>query len=286
MRLAFLSLGTMGYPMAGHLRRAGHDVTVYNRTPTVAARWRDEHGGALAPTPAAAATQAEIVFACTADDPALRALTTGPDGAFAAMRAGAIFVDHTTASPALARELAAEAARRGLAFLDAPVSGGQSGAERGALTVMVGGDAAAYAAVAPVLACYARKHAHMGSAGSGQLTKLTNQICIAGLIQSLAEGVRFAQRSGLAVERVVEVLVAGAGQSWQMENRAETMAKGEFEFGFAVDLMRKDLAIALAEAARLGAALPVAELVDRFYAEVQAMGGRRWDTSSLIARLP
>jgi len=284
-RVAFLCLGTMGYPMAGHLARAGHAVVVYNRTRSRAEAWVGEFGGTLAATPAEAARGAEIVFACTGNDDDLRAITGGDAGAFAGMSRGAVFVDHTTVSARVTRELAAVAAARGIATLDAPVSGGQAGAENGALTVMVGGDAAVYEKVAPVIACYARKSLLLGPVGSGQLAKMVNQICIAGLVQALSEGLDFAQRAGLDVRQVVEVISQGAAQSWQMDNRAETMLAGRFDFGFAVDWMRKDLAIALAEAERLGAELPVTRLVDGFYAEVQAAGGGRWDTSSLITRL-
>jgi len=283
--LAFLGLGTMGYPMAGHLARAGHAVAVHNRTAERARRWVEAFGGRATDSPAAAAADAEVVFSCVASDDALREIALGPVGALAAMRPGGTFVDHGTGSPAVARELAVAAADRGLAFLDAPVSGGQSGAEAGTLTVMVGGEPSAYAAIEPLLTVYARKVALLGPPGSGQLTKAVNQICLAGLIQSLAEGLRFAEHAGLDPRRVVEVISKGAAQSWQMDHRAETMLARQFDFGFAVDLMRKDLAIALAEAVRCGAALPVADLVDRFYADVQARGGGRWDTSSLITRL-
>ncbi|MDH3212951.1 MAG: NAD(P)-dependent oxidoreductase [Myxococcales bacterium] len=284
-KTAFICLGTMGYPMAGHLARAGHEVAVYNRTPARAQRWIREHGGRACETPAAAAADAAFVFACTGTDDDLRHITTGEGGAFAGMQPGAIFVDHTTVSPTLTRELAAAAESRGLGYLDAPVSGGQSGAEQGALTIMAGGTEAAYAAVRPLLDGYAKKTLLMGPTGSGQLTKLVNQICIAGLVQALSEGLHFAQRAGLDARRAVEVISQGAAQSWQMDHRAETMLAGEFDFGFAVDWMRKDLGIALDEARRCGAALPVTDLVDRFYAEVQAAGGSRWDTSSLITRL-
>jgi 3-hydroxyisobutyrate dehydrogenase-like beta-hydroxyacid dehydrogenase len=284
-RLAFIGLGVMGHPMAGHLARAGHVVTVHNRTPAKSERWAREFGGRVAATPAEAARDAAIVFACVGNDDDVRAVTTGPHGAFSAMAPGAVFVDHTSSSATLARALAADAAARGLVFLDAPVSGGQIGAEERRLTVMVGGEAEALERVRAAIACYAHAIRHMGPSGSGQLTKMVNQICIAGLIQGLAEGVAFAERAGLDVAAVVEVLSKGAGQSWQLEHRAATMVERRFDFGFAVDWMRKDLAIALAEAARHGLALPVAALVDGFYAEVQRMGGGRWDTSSLIARL-
>ncbi|MFC0283106.1 NAD(P)-dependent oxidoreductase [Camelimonas abortus] len=285
-KTAFIGLGVMGFPMAGHLAAHGHAVTVYNRTTARAAAWLEKHAGASAGTPREAAAGAELVFACVGDDDDLREVTIGPDGAFHAMAPGAVFVDHTTASADVARELAAEAARRGLGFIDAPVSGGQAGAENGALTVMCGGDPEHYAKARPVIAAYARACRLMGPAGAGQLTKMVNQICIAGLVQALAEGISFAQHAGLDVEAVIDVISRGAAQSWQMENRHRTMAAGQFDFGFAVNWMRKDLAICLAEARRNGASLPVTALVDQFYGEVQAMGGGRWDTSSLIARLP
>jgi 3-hydroxyisobutyrate dehydrogenase-like beta-hydroxyacid dehydrogenase len=284
-KVAFIGLGVMGYPMARHLAAKGHDVTVYNRTAARAAKWHAEHGGRTAPTPAAAATGAEIVFACVGNDDDVRAVTTEADGAFHGMAKGALFVDHTTASATVARELAAAGERGGFAVLDAPVSGGQAGAENGVLTVMVGGEDAAFRRAEPLIACYARACRLMGPAGAGQLTKMVNQICIAGTVEGLAEGIAFAQAAGLDPGQVVDVISKGAAQSWQMENRAGTMAAGEFDFGFAVDWMRKDLAICLAEAAKNGASLPVAALVDQFYAEIQKMGGRRWDTSSLIARL-
>ncbi|MEE9609493.1 MAG: NAD(P)-dependent oxidoreductase [Myxococcota bacterium] len=283
--VAFLCLGTMGYPMAGHLAGAGHAVSVYNRTASRAAAWAREFPGGVAPTPADAARGAAVVFACTGNDDDLREIALGASGAFGAMQPDAIFVDHPTASAELARELAREAAGRGLGFLDAPVSGGQSGAENGALTIMVGGEEATFAAVEPLLDCYAVKALRMGPAGSGQLTKMVNQICLAGLIQGLSEALHFARVAGLDARRAVEVISQGAAQSWQMDNRAETMLAGKFEFGFAVDWMRKDLGFALAEARRYGSVLPVTELVDRFYAEIQAGGGGRWDTSSLITRL-
>ena len=284
-RVAFVGLGTMGFPMAGHLVRAGHAVTVYNRTRAKSERWAREFGGRVADGADEAARDATVVLACVGNDDDVRAVTIGPRGAFAAMAPGTVFVDHTTSSAELARTLAAEAARRGCTFLDAPVSGGQVGAEQRRLTVMVGGEAAAVARVRPVLECYAHAVRLMGPSGAGQLTKMVNQICIAGLIQSLAEGVAFAQAAGLDVAAVVEVLSRGAGQSWQLEHRAESMAASRFDFGFAVEWMRKDLALVLAEAARHGLELPVARLVDGFYAEVQQLGGGRWDTSSLIARL-
>ena len=284
-KVAFLGLGVMGYPMAGHLKARGHDVVVSNRTAAKAQKWVAEHGGASAPSPREAAEGRDIVFACVGDDNDVRAATLGSDGAFAGMRPGAIFVDHTTASANLARELFAEAARRGLGFVDAPVSGGQAGAESGALTVMCGGEEATFATVEPAIAAYARSCRRMGPAGAGQLTKMVNQLCLAGLVQSLAEGLNFAERAGLDRQLVIDVISKGAAQSWQMDNRHKTMIAGRFDFGFAVDWMRKDLAICLDEARRNGARLPVAALVDQFYAEVQAMGGGRWDTSSLIALL-
>jgi 3-hydroxyisobutyrate dehydrogenase len=283
--VAFLGLGVMGYPMAGHLRARGHGVVVYNRTATKARAWVAEHGGASAPTPREAAGGREFVFACVGADDDLRAVALGPDGAFAGMKPGAIFVDHTTASADVARELSREASRLGLGFIDAPVSGGQAGAQNGALTVMCGGEEDAYAKAEPVIAAYARACRLMGAAGAGQLTKMVNQICIAGLVQGLAEGLHFATRAGLDPELVIDVISKGAAQSWQMDNRHKTMIAGKFDYGFAVDWMRKDLAICLGEARRNGAHLPVAALVDQFYSDIQAMGGRRWDTSSLIARL-
>ncbi|MEA1832936.1 NAD(P)-dependent oxidoreductase [Methylobacterium durans] len=284
-KVAFLGLGVMGGPMAGHLAKKGHEVTVYNRTAAKAEAWVQANGGARADTPREAARDAEIVFACVGNDEDLRGITLGEDGAFAGMNRGAIFVDHTTASAEVARELAAEAAERGIGFVDAPVSGGQAGAENGVLTVMCGGDAATYAKVEDAIGAYARACRLMGPAGSGQLTKMVNQICIAGLVQGLSEGVHFAKRAGLDVEAVLDVISKGAAGSWQMENRGRTMNEGRFDFGFAVDWMRKDLGILLDEARRNGASLPVSALVDQFYAEVQRMGGNRWDTSSLIARL-
>jgi len=275
----------MGFPMAGHLKAKGHEVTVYNRTPAKAEAWVKKHGGTSAPTPREAAKEREIVFACVGNDDDVRAVTTGPDGAFQGMSKGSIFVDHTTASAEIARELHASAGKLGLGFVDAPVSGGQAGAENGVLTVMCGGDQAHYSKVEPVIAAYARSCRLIGSPGAGQLTKMVNQICIAGLVQALAEGIHFAKRSKLDVEAVLEVISKGAAGSWQMENRGKTMNQNKFDFGFAVDWMRKDLSICLAEARRNGAQLPVAALVDQFYAEVQKLGGRRWDTSSLIARL-
>jgi 3-hydroxyisobutyrate dehydrogenase-like beta-hydroxyacid dehydrogenase len=282
MKVAFLGLGVMGYPMAGHLARAGHEVTVYNRTAVKAAEWVKEYGGASAPTPAKAAAGSELVFCCVGNDDDLRHVVAGPDGAFAGMAKGTALVDHTTASADVARELAEQAAGLGLGFLDAPVSGGQAGAVNGKLTIMVGGEPALFDRAQPVMAHYGRAVTLMGPVGAGQLTKMVNQICIAGLVQALAEGLNFAQRAGLDPNRVVEVISKGAAQSWQMENRAATMAEGKFDYGFAVDWMRKDLGICMTEAKRNGAALPVTALVDQFYARVQERGGKRWDTSSLI----
>ncbi|RAI30804.1 NAD(P)-dependent oxidoreductase [Rhodoplanes serenus] len=285
-KVAFIGLGVMGYPMAGHLvAKGGHAVTVYNRSADKAARWVAQHGGRAAATPREAAEGQDVVMACVGNDDDLRQVTLGPDGAFAGMAAGTVFVDHTTASAEVARELAAAAAAGGFAAIDAPVSGGQAGAENGILTVMCGGEPDVFARVAPVIAAYARACTLMGPAGAGQLAKMVNQICIAGLVQGLAEGLHFAKKAGLDTDKLVATISKGAAQSWQMENRHKTMVAGEFDFGFAVDWMRKDLAIVLAEARRNGASLPVTALVDQFYAEVQAMGGRRWDTSSLIARL-
>jgi len=285
-KVAFIGLGVMGFPMAGHIRtRGGHEVTVFNRTAARAEAWVAKFGGRTAPTPKAAATGADFVFTCVGNDDDLRAVTLGPDGALAGMAEGATLIDNTTASAIVARELSAAATSKGVGFLDAPVSGGQAGAENGALTVMCGGDEATFAAVEPVIAAYARACKLMGPVGSGQLAKMVNQICIAGLVQGLAEGLHFAKRAGLDAELVVDVIAKGAAQSWQMDNRHKTMIAGKFDFGFAVDWMRKDLAICLDEARRNGAHLPVAALVDQFYSDVQTMGGRRWDTSSLIARL-
>jgi 3-hydroxyisobutyrate dehydrogenase len=284
-KVAFLGLGVMGYPMARHLTAKGHDVTVFNRTAAKAEKWVSENGGRLASTPRAAAQGQEIVFACVGNDDDLRQVTVGPDGAFDGMQAGTIFVDHTTASAEIARELHAKAKESGVGFIDGPVSGGQAGAENGVLTVMCGGDADVYAKAEPVIMSFARACRLMGPAGSGQLTKMINQICIAGLVQGLAEGIHFGKKAGLDIEAVLEVISKGAAGSWQMENRGKTMNQGKFDFGFAVDWMRKDLAICLAEARKNGAHLPVTALVDQFYSEVQGMGGKRWDTSSLIARL-
>ena len=283
--VAFLGLGVMGYPMAGHLATAGHAVTVYNRTTSQGERWVAEHGGVQAASPRLAAAQADVVFACVGNDDDLRSITLGAEGAFAGLRPGAIFVDHTTASADVARELGAAVGAGGFGFIDAPVSGGQAGAQNGALTVMCGGEPATYAMVEPVIQAYARSCRLMGPVGAGQLTKMVNQICIAGLVQGLAEGIHFARKAGLDPNAVIDVISKGAAQSWQMENRHKTMAAGEFDFGFAVEWMRKDLAICLAQARRDGAQLPVTALVDQFYADVERMGGARWDTSSLLARL-
>ncbi|MCC0005192.1 MAG: NAD(P)-dependent oxidoreductase [Methylobacteriaceae bacterium] len=285
-KVAFLGLGVMGFPMAGHLKtKGGCDVVVYNRSAAKAKAWVEKFGGSATPTPREAAKDCDIVFCCVGNDDDLRSVVLGPDGALAGMKKGAIFVDHTTASAEVARELHAAAAKIGVAFIDAPVSGGQAGAENGVLTVMCGGEAEPYAKAEPVIAHFARACRLMGPSGAGQLTKMVNQICIAGLVQGLAEGLHFAQKAGLDGEAVVAVISKGAAQSWQMENRFKTMLDGKFDFGFAVDWMRKDLSICLGEARRNGAHLPVAALVDQFYSEVQKMGGARWDTSSLIARL-
>jgi 3-hydroxyisobutyrate dehydrogenase len=285
-KVAFLGLGVMGYPMAGHLKsKGGHEVTVYNRTSAKAEKWVAQHGGRLAPTPRQAAVGQDFVMTCVGNDHDLREVTLGGNGAFAAIGKGAVFVDHTTASAGIARELAAAAGQLGFDCIDAPVSGGQAGAENGTLTVMCGGDAAPYGRAERVIMAYARMCKLLGPAGAGQLTKMVNQICIGGLVQALAEGLHFARKAGLDLEAVIETISKGAAQSWQMENRYKTMNAGKFDFGFAVDWMRKDLSICLAEARRNGAQLPVTALVDQFYAEVQKMGGRRWDTSSLLARL-
>jgi 3-hydroxyisobutyrate dehydrogenase len=281
-KVAFLGLGVMGYPMARHLKSKGHEVTVYNRTGAKAEKWVSENGGRLGKTPREAAEGQEIVFCCVGNDDDLRAVTLGGTGAFAGMRPDAILIDHTTASAEVARELDAVARQKGLRFLDAPVSGGEAGAVNGKLTVMVGGDPAAFAEAEKVMAAYGRAVTLMGPVGSGQLTKMVNQICIAGAVQGLAEGLQFAVKAGLDAGKVVEVISKGAAQSWQMDNRAATMVAGKFDYGFAVDWMRKDLAICFAEARRNGSALPVAALVDQFYARIQTRGGRRWDTSSLI----
>ena len=283
--VAFLGLGVMGLPMAGHLALAGHDVTVYNRSPAKAQSWVSEFKGRAAATPREAAVGREIVFCCVGNDDDLRAVVLGPDGALAGMKPGAIFVDHTTASADVARELHAQALAQGLGFVDAPVSGGQAGAQNGLLTVMCGGDVAAFDAVRPVAMAYARAFTLLGASGAGQLAKMVNQICIAGLVQGLSEAVAFGQQAGLDMAQVLEVIGKGAAQSWQMDNRGKTMIEDKFDFGFAVDWMRKDLGLVLDEAKRNGARLPVTALVDQFYADVQKMGGGRWDTSSLIKRL-
>jgi 3-hydroxyisobutyrate dehydrogenase len=285
-KAAWIGLGVMGYPMAGHLaRKGGVDLVVYNRTPAKATAWVGEFGGTTAPTPAVAALGADFIFSCVGNDDDLREVTIGQDGAFQAIGAGAVFVDHTTASAEIARELAAAANARGFSFLDAPVSGGQSGARSGILSIMAGGEEDAFARARPLIAHYARAVTRIGPSGAGQLTKMVNQIAIAGLLEGLSEAIHFAAKSGLDLALVKDTISKGAAQSWQLENRWDTMADGEFEFGFAVDWMRKDLAICLSEARRNGASLPVTALVDQFYAQVQAMGGARWDTSSLIARL-
>jgi 3-hydroxyisobutyrate dehydrogenase len=286
-KVAFLGLGVMGFPMAGHLvKKGGHEVTVYNRTAAKAKEWADKFGGKTAATPKAAAEGQDFVMCCVGNDNDLRAVTIGADGAFAGMQKGATFVDHTTASAEVARELDAAATKAGFKFIDAPVSGGQAGAENGVLTVMCGGAQDAYAGAEPIITgAYARMCKLLGPAGSGQLTKMVNQICIAGLVQGLSEGIHFAKKSGLDVAAVIETISKGAAQSWQMENRYKTMNDDKYDFGFAVEWMRKDLSISLAEARRNGANLPVTALVDQFYSEVEKMGGKRWDTSSLLARL-
>jgi 3-hydroxyisobutyrate dehydrogenase len=285
-KVAFIGLGTMGFPMAGHLKtRGGHEVVVFNRTSAKAGAWIARFGGTVARTPAEAAQGADFVFTCVGNDDDLSQVTLGPEGAFAALGQGAIYVDHTTASARMARALYAAAKERGAAAFDAPVSGGQSGAENGKLTVMAGGDEAPFAVAKPVIEAYARTVNLIGPAGAGQLTKMVNQICIGGLIEGLAEALHFAQRAGLDVEKVIATIAKGAAQSWQMDNRWKTMIEGKFDFGFAVDWVRKDFAYVFEEARRNGASLPVTALVDQFYAEIQEMGGGRWDTSSLIARL-
>ena len=285
-KVAFLGLGVMGYPMAGHLKaKGGHEVTVYNRTKAKAEEWAKEHGGTAKATPREAAEGQDFVFCCVGNDDDVRQVTTGPNGLLTTLPKGALLIDHTTTSETLAISLSAAAAQSGVAFLDAPVSGGQIGAERGALTVMIGGDEATYNAALPLIECYAKSIRRMGKTGTGQLTKMVNQICIAGLLQGLTEGIHFAERAGLDVEDAMKVIAQGAAQSWQMDNRASTMIAGEFDFGFAVDWMRKDLSIVIEAARAADIDLPVTELVDAFYAEVQAMGGNRWDTSSLIQRL-
>ncbi len=284
-KVSFIGLGVMGYPMAGHLERNGHQVCVYNRSVEKAKSWCDEHSGQFAATPREAAHDADFVMLCVGNDDDLRSVVLGEQGAFAGMRPGAVLVDHTTASASVARELAAAAVELGLGFLDAPVSGGQAGAENGVLTVMVGGDDDTYQRAEPVIRSYARMVKLMGPAGSGQLTKMVNQICIGGLVQGLSEALHFAQCAGLDGHAAMEVISKGAAQSWQLENRHKSMLDGHFDFGFAVDWMRKDLSILLDEARRNGAQLPVTALVDQFYAEIQSVGGGRWDTSSLISRL-
>ncbi len=285
MHIGFIGLGVMGGPMAGHLQRAGHEVVVFNRTASRAEAWVSEYGGRAASTPRDAAAGADLVCACVGADDDVRAVTVGADGAFAGMKADAVFVDHTTASAAVARELHGAARARGLHFIDAPVSGGQAGAQKGQLSVMCGGDIEPYARVEPVLKSYGKMVARIGDSGAGQLCKMCNQLCIAGVVQGLSEALHFAKNADLDVPAVMSVISKGAAQSWQMENRWQTMVEGTFDFGFAVDWMRKDLAIVLEEARRNGSRLPIAALVDQFYAQVQARGGQRWDTSSLIALL-
>ena len=281
-KCAFIGLGVMGYPMAGHLQKADHDVTVYNRTAAKAEKWVSEYGGASAATPAEAAKGAEFVFSCVGNDDDLRSVTTGSDGILSTMESGSILIDNTTASADVARELYAAAKEKGVSLIDAPVSGGQAGAENGVLTVMCGGDQAAFDRAAPVIDAFAKSCKLMGESGSGQLTKMVNQICIAGLVQGLSEGINFGVKAGLDMEKVLDVISKGAAGSWQMENRGSTMVENKFDFGFAVDWMRKDLGICLEESKRNGARLPVTSLVDQFYAQVQERGGQRWDTSSLI----
>jgi 3-hydroxyisobutyrate dehydrogenase-like beta-hydroxyacid dehydrogenase len=283
--VSFIGLGVMGYPMAAYLAKAGHDVRVFNRTTRRAEQWVRDHGGRFAATPAKAAADCDFVFCCVGNDEDVRSVTTGEHGAFHGMKPGAVFVDHTTTSAKLARELAAEAAKMGFGFIDAPVSGGQAGAENGQLTVMIGGDEKHVASAAPLIDCYAKMQARLGATGAGQLAKMVNQICIAGIVQGLSEALHFAGRAGLDPKAVVEVISKGAAQSWQMDNRAETMIDGVFDYGFAVDWMRKDLAYVLGEARETGARLPLTALVDQFYQEVQSLGGGRWDTSSLIVPL-
>ena len=285
MRVAFIGLGVMGYPMAGHLAAKGHEVTVYNRNAEKAARWTTEHGGRAAPTPEVAARDCDVVMACVGRDGDVEAVTLGPGGAFNGMKKGSVFVDHTTASAGLARRLASDAAAAGFGFIDAPVSGGEQGAKNGQLTIMCGGTEANYAKAEPIIAAYARQCRLLGPPGSGQLAKMVNQICIAGTVQGLSEALSFARAAGLDAEAVIDVISKGAAQSWQMENRHKTMLADHFDHGFAVEWMRKDLGICLAEARENGASLPLTALVDQFYAEVEAMGGARWDTSSLFARM-
>ena len=285
IKVCFIGLGVMGSPMAGHLSNAGYDVTVYNRTAEKAENWKQTYKGSSASTPADAARDADFIFACVGNDDDLREVTIGPGGAFESVKAGAVFVDNTTTSAIVARELSAIAEEKGFSFLDAPVSGGQAGAENGKLTVMIGGNEAAFEKAVPVIESFAASVRLLGPSGFGQLTKMVNQVCIAGLVQALSEGIHFAKRAGLDVEKVMDVISKGAAQSWQMENRFATMMNNEFEFGFAVDWMRKDLGIAMKEAGKNGAMLPITEIVDGYYAEIQKMGGNRWDTSSLIALL-
>lgn len=284
-KTAFIGLGVMGYPMAGHLKKAGHEVTVYNRTASKAEQWVQEFGGMKASTPEEAAKDADFVMACVGNDDDLHEISCGANGAFSGMKQGAVFIDHTTVSAKVTRELAEIAGGKGFSFLDAPISGGQAGAENGVLTVMVGGDAEAFERANPVMDAYSRMIKLLGPSGYGQMTKMVNQICIAGLVQGLSEGIHFAKAAGLDVEDVIDTISKGAAQSWQMENRYKTMNEGEYNHGFAVDWMRKDLGIALEEARSNGVHLPVTALVDQFYSEIQAMGGRRWDTSSLLVRL-
>jgi len=284
-RIAFIGLGAMGFPMAGHLAKTGHNMTVFNRTAERASAWQTEYGGQIAATPAEAAEHQDAVMICVGNDDDVLAVTTGDEGALKTLREGALLIDHTTTSEALAISLAETATESGVAFLDAPVSGGQIGAQNGVLTVMAGGNEPAFQSALPLIECYAKSVKRMGPVGAGQLTKMVNQICIAGLLQGLSEGIHFAERAGLDVTAAMEVIAQGAAQSWQMNNRASTMIAGEFDFGFAVDWMRKDLGIAIAAAEKVGAAVPVTQLVDGFYAEVQHLGGRRWDTSSLVQRL-
>ena len=284
-KLAFIGLGAMGFPMAGHLASAGHQLTIYNRSADKAQKWQQQYQGTLASSIKQAVSEAEIVFTCVGGDPDLREVCLGAEGVLMNMLPGSLLVDHTTASALIARELEQHARQRQIGFLDAPVSGGQAGAEQGVLTIMLGGEQQQFERVAPVLECYARKYELMGGIGSGQLSKMVNQICITGAVQGLAEGLNFAQAAGLDTEKLLDVISKGAAQSWQMDNRASTMVAGEFDFGFAVDWMRKDLHIVLEQARELGLTLPLTALVDQFYAEIQAMGGQRWDTSSLIARL-
>jgi 3-hydroxyisobutyrate dehydrogenase len=283
-KLAFLGLGVMGYPMAGHLKAAGHDVTVYNRTASKAEAWAAQHGGGWAATPRAAAEGCDLVMACVGNDDDLRAVVTGPDGALSGMKPGAIFVDHTTVSATVTRELAAQAAAQGVGYVDAPVSGGQAGAQNGKLAIMCGGDEAHFNTAEAVVAAYSKATVHFGPVGAGQLTKMVNQICIAGLVQAMSEGLYFAMKAGLDPKKVADLVSQGAGGSWQLQNRAGTMVDNHFTHGFAVDWMRKDLGIALGQAKEIGVSLPVTAIVDQFYAEVQQLGGGRWDTSSLIQR--